>query len=163
MQKGVIEAPDGLEIEKVKLDTVANVLYVIFKNSNQFGMLSYEPKRMLRSLMEHGLAVSNVISLTDEPVSDIHIKQHTIIVEHDKSSSPIQYSLFENASAAKGGPAGGGSSTSSDSASSGSAKSSSSWSFSSLQYLLVPGIVTLVVLYQLCLKESPKPRRQDPG
>lgn len=74
----------------------ANVLNVVFKNSNQFAMLSYEPKRMFRSLTEHGLSSSDVISLTDEPISDIHTNQRNIIIEHQKPS-PIQYSIFEDA------------------------------------------------------------------
>lgn len=131
-------------------------MYVTFENSNQIGMLNFEPKRVFPSLVQQDFAnsKSKLITLTDQNIQELHSSYSSIILEHAKTaddSEQVQFSIFENTFGAV--------KTSAQSGAPGEANekgSADSGKGSTYTYLIVPLAVAAVLVYQLYCKTSPK-------
>jgi hypothetical protein len=65
------------------------MIYVTFENSNQIGMLNFEPKRVFPSLIQQDFAnsKSKLITLTNQNIKELHSSYSSIILEHAQTDN----------------------------------------------------------------------------
>ena len=122
-------------------------MFVTFKNSNKIGVFSYEPKRIAQSLLKLNIEESNLITLTDLPVSNLHSAHSFLALEHQEPNEDLQFSIFENTLGTKFSSAGG--DNKSDQQGSGN-KKKSGWSLSDLRIFVVPLLIMGLLCYNFC-------------